>query len=53
MAGLRKVLNKIFHDRCLTYYEYALDSKYTGILNMLGLHMVLNRILHTRYFTGF
>ena len=27
------------------YYEHALDSKYSRVLNMLGLHMVLNKIL--------
>ena len=54
MSGLHKVLSKIFHDRCLTEYdEYALDSEYDMVLNMLGLHMVLNKILHNRYLTGF
>ena len=26
--------------------EYALDSEYAKVLNMLGLHMILNSILH-------
>ena len=52
MSELHKVLNKIFHD-VWQYCEYALDSEYASVLNMLGLHMVLNKILHNRYFTGF
>ena len=34
------------------YYEYALDSKYARVLNILGLHMVLNKVLRNRYLTG-
>ena len=34
------------------YSEYALDSEYARVLNMLGLHMVLNKILHGKYLTG-
>ena len=35
------------------YYEYAFDSEYARVLNMLGSHMILNKILHNRYLTGF
>ena len=35
------------------YYEYALDSEYARVLNMLGLHMILNKILDNRYLSGF
>ena len=35
------------------YYAYALDSEYTGVLNMLGLQVVLNKIPHNRYLSGF
>ena len=34
------------------YSEYALDSEYARVLNMLGLHMVLNKILHRKYLAG-
>ena len=30
--------------------EYALDSEYARVLNMLGLHKILNKILHHRHF---
>ena len=36
-----------YHD------EYALDSEYARVLNMLELHMTLNRIPHNRYFAEF
>ena len=59
MPGLRKNLNKIFNDRCLTViwicwfcWQYF-DSEYARVLNMLGSHMILNKILHNRYLTGF
>ena len=45
MSGLHKVW---MFDR--QYYEYALDSEYARVLNMLVLYMVLNKILHNRYF---
>ena len=33
--------------------EYALDSEYARVLNMLAyLHKILNKILHHRYFIG-
>ena len=51
MSGLHNSLNKIFHDRCLT--EYAFNSEYGRVLNILGSHMILNKILDNRYFTGF
>ena len=35
------------------YYEYALNSEYAMVLNMLGSHMVLNKISHNRYLTLF
>ena len=35
------------------YYAYALDSEYTGVLNMLELQVVLNKIPHNRYLSGF
>ena len=35
------------------YYEYAFDSEYATVLNMLGSRMILNRILHNRYLTRF
>ena len=35
------------------YYEYAFDSEYARVLNMLGSHMILNKILHKRYLAGF
>ena len=35
------------------YSEYALDSEYATVLNMLGLHQVVNKIFHHRYLTGF
>ena len=53
MSGLRKNLNKIFHDRCLTVYEYTFGSEYARVLNMLESHMILNKIFHNRYLTGF
>ena len=34
------------------YSEYALDSEYARVLNMLGLHKILNKIVHHRYFIG-
>ena len=38
MSRLRKVLEKIFHDRYLTV---ALDSDYVKVLNMLGLRSII------------
>ena len=54
MSGLHKVLNKILLDTCLVEYsEYALDSEYAKILNILELHKVVNNIFHHKYLTGF
>ena len=50
MSGLHKVLNKIFRDICL---EYALDSEYATVLNMLESHKVVNKIFHHKDLTGF
>ena len=33
------------------YSEYAFDSEYARVPNVLGLHKILNKILHHRYFT--
>ena len=35
------------------YSEYALDSEYATVLNMLGSHKVVNKIFHHKYLTGF
>ena len=35
------------------YYEYALNSEYARVLNMLGLHIALNTIIHNRYLGRF
>ena len=35
------------------YSEYALNSEYVTVLNMLGSHKVVNKILHYKYLTGF
>ena len=35
------------------YSEYALNSEYATVLNMLGSHKVVNKILHHKYLTGF
>ena len=35
------------------YYQYALDSVYTRVLNMPGLDMALNNIFHNRPLTEF
>ena len=35
------------------YSEYALDSEYATVLNMLGSHKVVNKIFHYKYLTGF
>ena len=32
--------------------EYALDSEYARVLNMLGLHKMLNKILYYRISQG-
>ena len=59
LSGLRKNLDKIFNDRCLTviwicwFCWHYFDSEYARVLNMLGSHMILNKILHNRYLTGF
>ena len=34
-------------------YEYALDSEYATVLNMLRSHRVVNKIFHQKYLTGF
>ena len=34
----------------LQYFEYALDSEYATVLNMLGLHKVVTKIFHDKYF---
>ena len=34
----------------LQYSEYALDSEYATVLNMLGLHKVVTKIFHDKYF---
>ena len=34
------------------YCEYALDSDYVKVLNMLGLHKILNKILYHRISQG-
>ena len=45
MSGLHKVLNEIFRDRCLAVFsEYALDSEYATVLNMLGFRKAVNKI---------
>ena len=43
---LHKVLNKHVKIDCWQYYEYALDSEYARVLNMLGCNTVPNKILH-------
>ena len=35
------------------YSEYALDSEYATVLNMLGSHKVVNKIFHDKHLTGF
>ena len=35
------------------YSEYALDSEYATVLNMLGLHKIMNKVFHHGYLTGF
>ena len=35
------------------YSEYALNSEYAMVLNMLGLHKVVNKTFHQRYLIGF
>ena len=35
------------------YSEYALDSEYAMVVNILGLHKVVIKIFHHRYLTGF
>ena len=35
------------------YSEYALDSEYATVLNMLGSQKVVNKIFHHKYLTGF
>ena len=35
------------------YSEYALDSEYDTVLNMLGLRKVVNNIFHHICLTGF
>ena len=50
--GYTRFWIKYFMIDVRQYYEYALDSKYTRGLNILGLHMVLNKVLRNRYLTG-
>ena len=50
--GYTRFWIKYFMIDVRQYYEYALDSKYTRSLNILGLHMVLNKVLRNRYLTG-
>ena len=35
------------------YSEYALNSEYDTVLNILGLHTIVTKISHHRYLTGF
>ena len=52
MLGFTKVSNKIFVIDVWQYSEYALDSEYETVLNMLGLHRVVHKIFLHRYLTG-
>ena len=53
MSGYTRFSIKYFMIDVWQYSEYALDSEYATVLNMLRLHRVLNKILHHRYLAGF
>ena len=48
-----RIYIKYFMIHVGLYYEYAFDTEYARVLNMIGSHMILNKILHNRYLTGF
>ena len=51
--GYTRFSIKYFMIAVWQYCEYALDSEYARVLNMLGLYMVPNKILHNIYLPGF
>ena len=51
--GYTRFWIKYFMIDVWQYSKYALDSEYSRVLDMLGLHMILNKILHHRYLAGF
>ena len=53
MSGYTRFWIKYFVIDVWQYSEYALDSEYATVLNMLGSHKVVNKIFHHKYLTGF
>ena len=53
MSGFTRFWIKYFVIDVWQYSEYALDSEYATVLNMLGSHKVVNKIFHHKYLTGF
>ena len=51
--GYTRFWTKYFLIDVSQYSEYALDSEYATVLNMLGSHKVVNKIFHYKYLTGF